>query len=79
MPSRKESTRFQGDPAFPVIGKGHDTKIYDVLKEGIHLLENPTSADSLLVVTDGFDEDSKTRPDKVLNEPGKRRNRRSGI
>ena len=32
------------------------------------MLENPTSADSLLVITDGFDEGSKTRPDEVLGQ-----------
>ena len=32
------------------------------------MLENPTSADSLLVITDGLDEGSKNSPDEVLSQ-----------
>jgi hypothetical protein len=63
---KKRLDEISRDPTFPRIGKGHDTKIYDVLWEGVQMLKNPTSADSLLVITDGFDEGSKTRPDEVL-------------
>jgi hypothetical protein len=56
-----------GDPAFPVPGKGNDSRIYDILKEGSRLLRNATSADSFLVITDGFDEGSESKPDEILN------------
>jgi hypothetical protein len=56
-----------GDPAFPAPGKANDTRIYDVLKEGSRLLRNATSADSLLVITDGIDEGSESKPDEILN------------
>lgn len=65
---KKRLDEISRDPTFPRIGKGHDTKIYDVLREGVQMLVNPTSADSLLVITDGFDEGSKNRPNEVLSQ-----------
>jgi hypothetical protein len=56
-----------GDPAFPEGRKANDSRIYDVLKEGSRLLPNATSADSLLVITDGIDEGSENKPDEILN------------
>jgi hypothetical protein len=51
---------------FPIVGTGKDTRIYDALKDGVQLLENPTSAYSLLVITDGLDEGSKSKPNAIL-------------
>jgi VWA domain-containing protein len=56
-----------GDTAFPLSGKANDSRIYDVLKEGSRLLRNATSADSFLVITDGIDEGSESKPDEILN------------
>jgi hypothetical protein len=44
------------------------TGIYDALQSGLQLLDNPTSADSLLVITDGGDVGSKTSVEQLLAE-----------
>jgi hypothetical protein len=55
------------DPAFPMPKKANDSRVYDVLEKEVRDLKSPTSADSLLVITDGGDEGSKTKPDQVIN------------
>jgi VWA domain containing CoxE-like protein len=55
------------DPTFPHGAKENDSRIYDILKEGERVLGNPTSADSFLVITDGLDEGSKSKPDEILD------------
>jgi hypothetical protein len=55
------------DRALPEPGKANDSRIYDTLKEEALMLNDPASADSLLVITDGLDQGSKTRPDEILN------------
>ena len=55
------------DRAFPEPAKANDSSIYDTLREAVLMLNDPTSADSLLVITDGLDEGSKTKPDEILN------------
>jgi hypothetical protein len=54
------------DPLFPSTGKANDSAIYDALEEEVRVLENPTSADSFLLITDGIDEGSKSKPDEIL-------------
>jgi uncharacterized protein (DUF58 family) len=55
------------DSAFPMPRKANDSRIYDILEKEALDLENPTSADSLLVITDGADEGSTTKPDQVID------------
>ena len=55
------------DPAFPMPRKANDSRIYDILEKETLDLENPTSADSLLVITDGADEGSKAKPDQIID------------
>jgi hypothetical protein len=55
------------DPAFPMPRKAKDSRIYDILEKEVQDLEGPTSADSLLVVTDGADEGSTAKPDQVID------------
>jgi hypothetical protein len=55
------------DPAFPVPRKPNDSRIYDILKEQALKLENPSSADSFLVITDGLDEGSTAKPDQIID------------
>jgi hypothetical protein len=55
------------DPAFPMPRKANDSRIYDILKEQVLKLENPTSADSFLVITDGLDEGSTAKPDQIID------------
>lgn len=64
---RRKLQEVARDPAFPMTGKGKDSGIYDALKEGVQILGNPSSADSLLVITDGLDEGSKSRPNEILD------------
>ncbi len=54
------------DPDFAKRQVKNGTAILDALKQGFHQFETPTSADSLLVITDGMDEGSKTKPDEIL-------------
>jgi hypothetical protein len=56
------------DPAYPMPGKANDSRIYDILKEQALKLQNPTSADSFLVITDGLDEGSTARPDQIIDQ-----------
>jgi hypothetical protein len=56
------------DPAFLKQYVHGRTALYDALQSGFQLLRNPTSADSLLVVTDGGDTDSKISLDHLLDE-----------
>jgi hypothetical protein len=55
------------DPSFPRPSKAGDSRIYDSLKKEILDLRDPTSADSLLLITDGGDEGSTARPDEILD------------
>ena len=55
------------DPALPMLPKANDSRIYDALKETAKTLGNPAFADSLLVITDGGDEGSKSKPDEILD------------
>jgi hypothetical protein len=55
------------DPAFPMPRKANDSRIYDILKEEVLKLKNPTSADSFLVITDGMDEGSTAKPDQIID------------
>jgi hypothetical protein len=64
---RNRVEEISKDPTFAKRGTEGGTSIYDALKAGFQLLENPTSADSLLVITDGGDEGSKTKPKEILN------------
>lgn len=63
---RRRMEEIAKDPAFAERQNKRGTGIFDALKEGLHQLDSPTSADSLLVITDGADEGSKTRPDEIL-------------
>jgi hypothetical protein len=54
------------DPTLAKLPDKGGTVIFDALKAGFHELEAPTSADSLLVITDGMDEGSKSKPDEIL-------------
>jgi hypothetical protein len=56
------------DPSFMKQYVHGRTTIYDALQSGLQLLHNPTSADALLIVTDGGDTGSKTSPDLLLAE-----------
>ena len=55
------------NPAFPMPSKAGDSRIYDVLKEQVLKLENPTSADSFLLITDGMDEGSTARANQITD------------
>src|SRR6266550_61991 len=55
------------DPAFPMTTKANDSRIYDTLEKEALDLENPSSADSLLVITDGLDEGSTAKPDQIID------------
>lgn len=59
---------ISADPAFLKQYVHGRTALYDALQSGFQLLRNPTSADSLLVVTDGGDTDSKVSLDHLLDE-----------
>jgi hypothetical protein len=63
---RRRMEEIAKDPAFAKRGDKGGTIIFDALKEGFHQFDSPTSADSLLVITDGGDEGSKTKPDEIL-------------
>jgi hypothetical protein len=63
---RRRVEEISKDPAYANQPDRPGTAIFDALKEGFYLLENPTSADSLLVITDGMDEGSNTKPGVVL-------------
>lgn len=63
---RRRMEEIAKDPAFAKRGDKGGTIIFDALKEGFHQFDSPTSADSLLVITDGGDEGSKTEPDEIL-------------
>jgi hypothetical protein len=64
---RQRLEEVAADPVFPDAWKADDSRIYDILKEGGRVLGNSTSADSFLVITDGFDEGSKSKPDEILD------------
>ena len=55
------------DPEFPMQRRANDSRIYDVLEKEVQDLQSPTSADSLLVITDGADEGSTAKPDQVID------------
>lgn len=62
------------DPAFPMprnattpLAPSKDSRIYDMVREQALKLENPTSADSFLVITDGLDEGSTAKPDQIID------------
>lgn len=63
---RRRVEEISKDPAFAKRQDKTGTAIFDALIHGFHLLDSPTSADSLLVISDGLDEGSKTKPDDVL-------------
>jgi hypothetical protein len=44
--------------------RGH-TALYDAIAKGYQLLDHPTSADVLYIITDGFDNESHTRPSEI--------------
>lgn len=55
------------NPAYPMPRKADDSRIYDILKEQALKLENSTSADSFLFITDGTDEGSKANPNQIMD------------
>jgi hypothetical protein len=59
---------ISADPTFLKRYVHGRTALYDALQSGLQLLRNPTSADALLVITDGGDTDSKTSPNRLLGE-----------
>jgi von Willebrand factor type A domain len=65
---RRRVEEISKNPNLPEASKENGSRIYDAVGWGIQLLEKPTSADSLLVITDGVDEGSKSRPEEVLNQ-----------
>jgi hypothetical protein len=64
---RNRVEEISKDPTFAERGAEGGTSIYDALKAAFQLLENPTSADSLLVITDGGEEGNKTKPKEIKN------------
>ncbi len=63
---RHRMEEISNNPAYANQPGKPGTAIFDAMKEGFHLLESPTSADSLLVITDGLDEGSNTKPSDLL-------------
>lgn len=59
---------ISADPAFLKEYVHGPTALYDALQGGFQLLRNPTSADSLLVITDGGDTSSETSLSHLLDE-----------
>jgi VWA domain containing CoxE-like protein len=59
---------ISADPTFLKQYVHGRTALYDALHAGFQLLRNPSSADSLLVITDGGDTNSKTSPNHLLDE-----------
>ncbi len=63
---RRRVDEISKDPTFANRQDETGTAIIDALVHGFHVLDSPTSADSLLMITDGLDEGSKTKPEEVL-------------
>jgi VWFA-related protein len=57
--------QIASDPKVPKSGiRGH-TAIYDAISAGYQLLDHPGPADTLYVITDGYDNESHARPSEV--------------
>lgn len=63
---RRAIDNISKDPAFASRQDKPGTAIFDALKAGFQQLDSPTSADSLLLITDAFDEGSKANPEQLL-------------
>jgi hypothetical protein len=64
---RERVAELAKDPVLAKKEGNSGSRIFDALKVGFALIVNPTSADSLLVITDGYDEGSETNPAEILN------------